>query len=407
MAIINVPSSISSGTAPTEAQFDTMRTYLLNFFNGGVMDQDNLSTGGITYAKLSKAPDDATIKFASSHGTLKYNSTDDKFEIKNSEGDIIFGVHGAATYGLRLDDAGNMYIQGTLSTNTSVGDQSVNTQWLMTRYRKPRLEYSTSDIISIEENSVIASETLIMMRDRLCEVYDRTCSLAVAANGYLAAHTGTAVSGLKVGVTRTDNRWYYIYAVRVQGGTQSAAGSYCILVADPTSPESSNIVTLNAAYGTGEWLYVGVIRNGYNDGEAADNIILPFVYGENGYCRFTTVSDTGEGAGVTMAEAKTVSNLEYTLYYANDVGASIPIVATRATFFGYREANGTEFHYRSSTGENNIIVTGCYHTSLLSTLEACLQMEVPLIEGYKLVVTNGSVETWCRITLAGFQDQFA
>lgn len=406
MAVLNVPDAVASGTNPTEAQFDSMRSYLLNFFNGGQLDENNIATGGVTYATLGPPTDNNAIKFASSNGTMKYDSAGDKFQIENTKGDIIFGVAGSTTYGVRWGDDGALYIQGELSVNTGTSDQSVTTSWLLSRYRKPKLVYSSADIVAIEENSVISSESLVMMRDRLCEVYDRTCSLAQNANGYKSGHTGTAVSGLADGLTRTENRYYYIYSVIVQYGSQNG-GTYAILVAHTTSPETSNISALNTEFGADKWLYMGSVRNGYNDAETQDNIIIPFVYDENGYCRYTEASDTGEGPGITLNESRTTANLEYTLTFEDTADASIPGTASRAVFHGYREAKGTEFHYRSTlTGENNMMVTGCYHVSSISTLHACIQMEVPVVNGYKLVVTNGNVMTDCRITLAGFQDQF-
>lgn len=409
MAILNVPNSVASNTSPTEIQLDTMRSYLLNFFNGGQLDETNITNATVPFSSIGPAPDNQSLKFTDSTATITYDSTDDALDITNTAGDVVFGVSGA-TGSVVFDSAtGNVYIQGSLYTNTGKGDQSVYTQWLLTQYRKPLLEYSTSDIVSIQENSITASETLIVMRDRLCEVYDRTCSLAVAANGYDTSHTGTAVSGLYVGLTRTDNRWYYIYATRVRGGTQAnATGTYAILVAHTLSPEAGNIGSLDTLFGAGEWLYVGVVRNGYNDAEGADNTILPFVYDENGYCRFTRTTDTNEGLGMTMAELQsTTSNMYCQVYAGNDYAFSVPGVATRLTVEGYRSTNGTEFQYRSSlTNEINAMVTGCYHVSGLTGLEVCCQMEVPVIADYYLWVINGSASTNARITLAGFQDHF-
>jgi hypothetical protein len=384
-----------------------MRTYLLNFFNGGQLDENNIATGGATYTSLAAPPDDTPIKWESSHATLKYDATNDKFEIKNTQGDINFGLNGAANYLGYIDEQGHIRAEGGLSINTSTGSQAVSTSWLLAKYRRPRLEYTSSTVVTAENNSPNSSETLVLIRDRLCVLADRSLSVSSTANGYVSDDTGAAVSGMADAAdgTLTPNRWYYIYVVKVAYGSDND-GTKAIMVARTTPPITSNISSLTSAMGN--WVYIGCFRYGYNDGESLDSVVVPFVYDENGYCRFTQTTDDGEGLGVTLAENTTTANLEYTLTFDNDSGANIPPVATRATFHGYREINGTEFHYRSTlTDENSMIVTGCYHTSLLSTMYACLQMEVPVIDGYKLVVTNGSVETDCRITLAGFQDHFA
>lgn len=406
MAILNVPNAVASGTAPTERQLDIMRSYLLNFFNGGQLDENNIATGGISYAKIGAAPDDVSLKFADGAASLSFVSEEDRFLIQ-SVGDIVFGVKDASVYNLRINSAGTVFLKGTYNFNAAIGNQSVTSQWLLTKYRKPKLVYSTSDIVTIEANGTTSTQTLVAMPDRVCTIYDRTCSLAATANGYLATHTGTAVSGLSSGLTRTDNRWYYIYSVLVQGGTQND-GANAILVAHTTPPVMENVTTIDSYFGEDKWEYIGCIRNGYNDGETDDDIILPFAYDDSGFCRFYTASDTNEGAGPTMTEALTTANLEYEMTSATGTSASIPQTATRILFSGHREANGFEFHFRSIANDQNyMIATGCYHITGLSTLQACVHLEVPVLENYKLVVTNGNVETYCRITIAGFMDHYA
>jgi len=409
MGTLAVTRALVSNTNPTEAQFDTMRTDLLNFFNAASMNQNNIATGGMTYASLaSPVANNVTIKWTSSHATIQYVSADPKLKIQNTQGDIIWAHRTGSTIteflSLRSSD-GAIEVWGQMTINESVGNQTVGLQWLLSRYRKPRLLYSTDDIITVESNGPNSDESLIMMRDRLCKIVDTTCSLAVDANGETSGDTGAAVSGRAAAIARTANRWYYIYAVRVQYGDDNG-GTYAILVAHTTSPETSNIATLNTAFGTGEWVYMGVIRNGYNDG-VNTNIIVPFVYDECGYLRFTQGTSAGQPAGVTMATATDTSNLSYDLVIGNAAAATIPPVATRVIFGGHRESHGFELHYREIASlENHFITSGCYHVTELSTLAPVVYMEVPLLSGYRVVVVIGNVSTTKRITVFGLLDHY-
>lgn len=406
MSTITVPRSLTDNTNPTEAQFDTMRTYLLNFFNNQNLDETNIAAGSMAWSSLSALADDAALKFTSSHGTLKYVSASDYFEIKNSQGDIVWGHRSGSTLTdyMELDSAtGNLTLKGTLYFNRGVGSQEVSMLHLLSRYRKPRLQYTSADVVTAENN--VNGACIIMGRDRLWTLYDTSCSLAADANGYASGHTGAAVSGLLVADTRTANRWYFIYAVEVQYGTQ-ADGTYCILVARELSPETSNITTLNTDFGTGKWVYMGCIRNGYNDGTNT-NVIVKFVQDSGGMMRFTEGTVTNEGIGVTLASTTSASNLEYTIVIGNAAAATCPVVATRCIFSGHRESHGFEFHYRAvATDENHMIATGCYHQASLSTLVAAVHMEVPLLEDYKLVIVIGDTSTDQRITLVGFMDHY-
>lgn len=408
MGTLAVTRSLVSNTNPTEAQWDTMRSELLAFFNAASMNQDNIAAGGMLYTSLANPINDQVIKWTSSHAVITYVSADPKFKIQNTQGDVLFAHRTGSTVteflSVRLSD-GAIEVFGELEINTSVGLQTVQLMWLLSRYRKPKLVYQDNDIFTIESNSTTDNETLVMMRDRLCKIIDRTCSLAVDANGETSGDTGAAVSGRAAAIARTADRWYYIYAVRVQYG-DDANGSNAILVAHTTSPEVANIATLNTAFGTGEWVYMGLIRNGWNI-VASDNIIVPFINDENGYMRFTQTLTTNEPIGVQLASDNDTDNLEYDLTFGNAADNTIPAVATRVIFGGWRESHGFELHYRAIASlENHMIVTGTHHIESLSTLSPVVYMEVPALTGYRVVVVIGNVQTNKRITLAGLVDHY-
>lgn len=407
MSILNVTRALASNTNPTEAQFDLMRTYLLNFFNNTNLDETNIAAGGMVYSSLGDLGDDAALKFTSSHGSMKYVSASDFFEIRNTLGDIVFGttVGTTLTDALRFTSAGHMNVGGTFSYNTTIGSQEANLLYLISRYRKPRLTYVDANIVTLEDNCDTVNESIVAGRDRLLLVVDRTLSLAVAANGYLATHAGLAVSGLLATETRIVNRWYYIYCVEVRGGT-NATGNDAVLVATTVSPETANIATHNVNFGEGKWTYMGVIRNGYNDGTNT-NVIVQFVYDEGGFLRFTHTTLSNEGVGVTLASTSSNVNLEYIVVIGNAADATIPPIASRILAGGHRASHGMEFHYRAiATDENHAITGGCYHTGTLTLLVPSVYLEVPLLSSYKFVCVIGNVITAQRIVLAGLQDHY-
>lgn len=406
MSTLTVPRSLTDNTNPTEAQFDTMRTYLLNFFNTGNLDENNIAAGAMVWSSLTGAPDDSYLKFTSSIAIMGYVSASDYFKIQNTVGDVVWGLRVSSTLTdyMELDSTtGNLTTKGMPYINTSVGSQSTNLMNMLAMYRKPRLTYTSADIVTSEDN--YASLSLVMGRDRLLTIYDTSMSLAVTANGAKSGDTGTAVSGLRNGETRTANRWYYIYAVEVQYGTQNS-GVYAILVASSTAPTTANITTIDGYFGAGKWTYMGVIRNGYNDGTNT-NVVVKFAYDGYGFIRFTEGTVDMEGMGVVMASTTGASNLEYTIVIGNAAAATLPEVATQVMFSGHREAHGFEMHYRAvATDENHMIATGCYHVASAATLTPCVHMRVPLLDGYKVVIVIGATSTDQRITVAGLLDHY-
>lgn len=406
MSTLTVPRSLTDNTNPTEAQFDTMRTYLLNFFNNTNLDETNIAASSMSYSSVGDLADDAALKFTSSHATMKYVSASDYFEIKNTQGSIVWGLRSGASLTdlmeLRSTD-GALVLQGIPSFNTSVGSQTASLLWLLSSYRKPRLTYTSNDVITAETNYDTSS--LVMGRDRLLSIYDTTMSLAANANGYASGHTSTAVSGIHAALTRTANRWYFIYAVEVQGGSQ-ADGTKAILVAHTTSPAVTNVTAIDTLFGAGKWTYMGCIRNGYNDGTNT-NVIVPFVMDAHGFTRFTQGTVDEEGMGVTMASTTGATNLEYEIVIGNSAAATLPDVATRVVWGGHRSSLGFEFHYRDiATDENHMVISGCMHQAGKTTLTPALQMETPLLEEYKLVINIGDTSTDQRITVVGFFDHY-
>lgn len=405
MSTLSVPRSLTDNTNPTETQFDTMRTYLLNFFNNTNLDENNVASGSMVWTSLGDLADDAALKFTSSYGTMKYVSASTYLEVKNTQGSIIWGVRSGATLTniAELANTGTLTLAGIPSFNTSVGAQTASLLYLLSSYRKPRLTYTSSDIITCETNYDTSS--ILMGRDRLLVCQDTTMSLAVTAVGAKNTDVGSAVSGLANGLTRTANRWYFIYGVEVQYGTHND-GTKFILIAHTTSPAIANIATLNTAFGTGKWTYMGCIRNGYNDGTNT-NIVVPFMMDSSGFTTFTQGTVNEEGMGITMASTTGASNLEYTIVIGNAADATVPDVATRVLWGGHRENLGHEMHYRDiATDENHMIVSSCIHQAGYTTLTPALHFEVPLLEDYKIVINIGSTSTDQRITVVGFMDHY-
>lgn len=408
MGTLAVPRELVSQTNPTEAQFDTMRTYLLGFFNADSLDEDNIEPGSLSYSKLAAPADGESIDWHSVHFTMLYDDSNDLFLFENTEGDILW-AHRISDMVLeefasvRAAD-GALECFGIPEVNTSVGSQVVQLLWLLARYRKPKLWYVDANTIKVEENSTTNDETVVMIADRLLKVYDRTLAFGSGANGETTGDTGTAVSGMGAGLTRAANTWYYIYAVEVQYGTQND-GTYAVLVASTTSPLSANIDTLDTAFGVAKWVYLGCVRNGYNV-TGLTNVIIPFIYDEHGYMRFTASPVDNEPIGLRLAAATSDENLEFALTFGAGT-TDIPPTVTRAIIGGYRSQYGFELQYVSvATSEMNAITTGCYHVGSLTTLVPAIYLEVPAIDGYKAVIRVGSNSTNQRVTLAGLVDHY-
>jgi hypothetical protein len=178
------------------------------------------------------------------------------------------------------------------------------------------------------------------------------------------------------------------------------------MVADTTSPVQANVDTLNTAYGSAKWVYLGIIRNGYNDG-VSTNVVVPFVYDGYGNLRFTTTTETGKGYGIRFLSASSSSNQTYTLTFGTGA-TDLPVVATRGTFVGYRPDCFTLDYVSVASGEIQAQGTCCesHDSDASSPPTAAILLEVPFINGYKIILRVGSGVKENKIYLSGLVDHY-
>ena len=404
MSTLSVTRSLISYTNPTETQFDTMRTDLLTYFNSANMTEANLAAGGVTFSKLTTAPDDDPLVWTSSHGAIEYVTGSTTLRIKNTQGAMVFKTSGTEMLRVASSGTTTMGSGGRLSVGMGVGHQGVDTMWLLAKYTKPRLQYTSADVVTALDNGAISGTVLLMLPGRLTKIYDTTMSLAATANGYDSGHTSTAVSGIRSGESRTANTWYYIYGALIRGGDQ-ADGTQSVLVASTTSPVQANVSTINGYFGAGNWVYMGLVRNGYNDGTNT-NIIVHFIKDGNGTTRFTSSYESGLTNGIRLATATgSSSDLTYTLSFGTGA-TDIPPVCTRAIFGGYRSAYGFDLEYVDTiSGEANMRCS--LGDNMGASYVGLVNMDVPLITNYQVKVNLiGTNSTNQRISLAAVTDHY-
>jgi hypothetical protein len=194
---------LTNGNSPTEAQLDTVRLTLLDFFNDVSLGSDNLANGSVSFATLDRAiPDDVSLKWTSSHANMQYISSLDDFSISNTQGSLVWGTISGTTvtdyFKLRSSD-GSIVVEGIPRFNTDLGVQDVDLLWLLSRYRKPRLVYTDSNIITVEDNGIengqlsINSAGVRTISDKIKkEELKKVSSLSVSKGGEL---TGQALYG--------------------------------------------------------------------------------------------------------------------------------------------------------------------------------------------------------------------
>lgn len=355
MGTLTITKSYSTGSALLESHIDNFRTGLLTLFNTDKLASGNFGTTALGSAKFSQTKltvlDSTTIDFGTdSDGTIGVNSSKDLvFNTVTASCTMTFkSVSKTIVFKTTQVDLPGECILGA-------GGSGYGIMHLISRYRKPVLEYSGSSSVTLENNTGTANQTLISFPKYLIAVTEalsgsekyRKLVLSNTANGYVSTHTGTAMSGIRVGLTLTANTWYSVYAARVRYGTN--AGNNFIMVADSILPTQTNEATLDDRYGSGQWVYIGLIRYGYGSAGSTSSIIN-FKQTNKGWCYFTN-NDTGATTGGLALAQSTADANDTPLYTVADSmsGASLPCDAIPVAQFNVARSSTSDWTIRDAS----------------------------------------------------------
>ncbi len=267
---------------------------------------------------------------------------------------------------------------------------------VMIGYRRPRLVYVSATQVDVENNTDTLNETKIVFPDDTSRsVTEDTATTNKYRRADITATaeftSGTEDSGLRSGVTETNNLWYGVYAVK-----SLVDATKFVLVIDNSTPLQVNITTINGRFGANSWVYLGVIKNGDND--AASSSILSFEQQGN-FTMFTNVFEDNAGIttfpGVKMASNTGSTSLTYS-YSAglgtNDIPANIRFAVWSVETI---VASGGAMLI---SDDGNVYRVATYSTGSGGFVEA--QVWLPASEGIRL----GSGSADHTIALGGFTD---
>lgn len=335
MSTLTITKTYNAGDALTEAMIDAFRSGLLTLFNtdkfdsgafAGAMALDSSHFGDSNILAVDNTVIDFGTGLDASLGldsskNFVFNTTASTTEIQFWAGSTYY----LEIFSTKVNAPGDIILAKGGANRTVL--QSLSS------YKKPVLEWSGSDSVSISCNSSDSSETLLFFPKYLLAVDEelgasakyRQASLNVTANGYGTADTGAVKGGRRSGVSLTTNSWYAVYGVGLRSGTQYDADSLkFILVFDTTLPTPDNDTTLDGYYGEGNWVYLGLIRYGYGDAGSSSSIIK-FVQSRHGWCRFYGTDGGATRGGLTL-EQSTSNSDDTSAFYTFSTGMSGQVI---------------------------------------------------------------------------------
>lgn len=184
------------------------------------------------------------------------------------------------------------------------------------KYRRPNLVFISISTVDVEANTDTTSQRAVMFPDgeiRLSTTQNHF-RFDITRNTVLS---GNKQSGLRTGLSQTNNTWYALYAVKASDNT-----SDLLLVGDTLLPLQANVATLNANFGTNAWVYLGMVRNGNNNDVVTG--ILSFVQTGNTTSFTNATLDPASAVNIngTLLASNTATVADLTYSYSAGTGAA-------------------------------------------------------------------------------------
>lgn len=275
----------------------------------GLLASDNVAAGWASFSNVTFAKDTDYTLGTTASAYIGLTTATNNLYFENVSAATSFLFQQAGTTIAFLNTSGDLVVDKDIFFYNR---STVYPLSYLIGYAKPVLVYTDATSISVEQNTTTANRTLIVFPAGPIAVAEditttnkfRQLKIDVSANGYLVGHTGAADSGMKVGLSLTENTWYFVYAVVVQGGTDSSNNNF-IMVVDSVNPSPANWGTLDTSYGSGMWVYLGLFRYGY--GLTSGAVIVPFLNDKSGWHTFTGRAATNNFFGIKVAEGSITS----------------------------------------------------------------------------------------------------
>lgn len=286
----------------------------------------------------------------------------------------------------------NLKVDATPASATEVAIKSYVDSFMT--WRRPVIQFASVTTVSVESGLDGTSGDIPMLfPDGSYRVETSTTRTTFNITRNAVLTTSGAQSGLTGATSEANNTYYALYAVKV-----TDSSTLWVTVGSTVFPIQANYATLNTAYGTSGWVYLGMIRNGDQGSTAAD--ILDFTMAGN-TTRFNNVVTGGNaaraGVGILMATTASATSLTYT----SSTGTAGAVIPSHLTLSMYT-------HSQSGGASHSVDVSASPGSKFFfgqDSLTAYVVSLPPIPIGNGLKSTNsGGVSSQTDILLSGFVD---
>lgn len=258
-------------------------------------------------------------------------------------------------------------------------------------WRRPVLQFGSVTTVAVESGlDGTSGDIPILFPDGTTRTETSTTRTTFNITRNAVLVTSGAQSGLTGATSEATNTWYALYAVKV-----TDSSTLWVTVGSTVLPLQANFATLNTAYGTNGWVYLGLIRNGDVSGSTSD--ILNFSQsGNETVFRNQTTGQVHTASGVREASTGGATSVTWT--YASGTGStSLPANISIVFVYWAVAANAAATYNLQDAGGNINHASGA--TTAVNTTSGFTA--IPALEGLKIATGSSMAQ---EIYLVGFVD---
>jgi len=259
-------------------------------------------------------------------------------------------------------------------------------------YRRPVLQFASITTVAVEAGlDGTSGDIPIQFPDGSMRIETSTTRTTFNITRNAVLVTSGAQSGLTGATSEAANTWYALYAVKV-----TDSSTLWVTVGSTVLPLQANYATLNTAYGTNGWVYLGLIRNG--NGLSGNSDIIEFW--QTGNMTMFNNAFTGTNAGSSMpgfqiATTTAAGSLSWS-YSAGTSGAVLPNNVGAVTYCGAVGALAAQFIHledNANNGRRLVLPTSAAANILLS-----VDLPAGTNRGAQMVLTGGTATMDLAVT---------
>lgn len=231
----------------------------------------------------------------------------------------------------------NLLVDTAPATSTAVAIKSYVDSLMV--WRRPNLQFATVTTVAVEAGNDGTSGDIPMLfpdGSYRTETSTTRTTFNITRNAVLTSASGQ--SGLTGATSEANNTWYALYAVKV-----TDSSTQWVTIGSTVTPIQANFATLNTAYGTNGWVYLGMIRNGDGGSTAGDILAFQQAGPYTLYQNVTTGTNYGGVGpqGMVLATSASATTTTWTSA-TGTAGAVVPTHTPILLVLGARNTPGAD-----------------------------------------------------------------